>query len=99
MKIKTLETHIANTKLHYICFLLRGELLRQFNTLCVQVGSTTTAHINQFILSLGTFFFLVNELYYLKALQRGMRNPRRLKVKIVASNLIGLNEYLDAFPG
>ena len=51
-------TLTANTKLHYIRMILRGEALRQFYTLCSQVGSKTMAHANQFILVLGPYFFL-----------------------------------------
>ena len=52
----------ANSKLQYICTLLRGEALRQFYTLCYQVGSTTTTHLRQVILGLDTYLFPINVL-------------------------------------
>ena len=32
-------------------------------------------------------------------MRRRMRSPRSLKVSFYAAQLIGLNEYLDVFPG
>ena len=43
----------ASAKLQYICKLLLGEDLCQFDTLGDQVGSTNTKHLNCIILSLG----------------------------------------------
>ena len=47
-------TIASNAKLNYLCTLLCGEAINQYHTLCSQVGSMTTTHLNQFILGLGT---------------------------------------------
>ena len=39
-----------NKKLQYMCTLLRGEALIQFDDFCAQVGSMTLVYLNQFIL-------------------------------------------------
>ena len=50
------------TNINYICTLLRGEVLCQLATLFIEVGSTTTTHLNHIILGLGTYFFPINVL-------------------------------------
>ena len=40
--------------LQYFCKLLHGEVLHMFDSFYAQVGSTTTAHLNRVIMSLGT---------------------------------------------
>ena len=39
-------TLVANTKIQYLCTLINGEYLYQFDALCSQVGSTTMAYLN-----------------------------------------------------
>ena len=34
-----------------------------------------------------------------RVIQRGMRNPSGLKVRCYTARLVGLNEYIAAFPG
>ena len=46
---------VASAKIQYLRMLLRGEALHQLDTLSVEVVSTTVAHLNHIILSLGTF--------------------------------------------
>ena len=48
----------ANAKLQYLCTILSGESLRQFDTFCAQFGSTTMAYLNQAVLGLGMYFYL-----------------------------------------
>ena len=97
MTLEDLRTITANAKIKYLCTLLCGETLHQFDTLCDQVGSTTTTHLNRIILGLGTYFFLVNALSRQKrAMRRGTRKPYELKVRCYAALMIDINEYLDA---
>ena len=44
----------AGAKIQYLCIILRGEALRQLETLHVEVGSTTIENLNIIILGLGT---------------------------------------------
>ena len=44
----------TNVKLQYLCTIINGEALHQFDTFCAQFGNTIMAHLNQFILGLGT---------------------------------------------
>ena len=45
-----------NANIQYLHDLLRGEALRQFDNCFAQVVRTTTAHLNQLILGLVTYF-------------------------------------------
>ena len=47
-------TLASSATLQYLCTLLCGETLRQFDVLCNQVGSTTTTHLIRAILGLDT---------------------------------------------
>ena len=67
--VKNFKTNIedsgtlaANADIQYLCEILRGEVLCQFDTLCAQVGITTISHLNPVILGLGTYFPPVNVL-------------------------------------
>ena len=89
----------ANTKIQYLHTLLCGEAIRHFGTLCDQVGSTPIAHLNRFILGIGTYFPPVNELSKQKrSMHRVTRNMLKLKVIHCVACLICLNEYLAALP-
>ena len=50
MALKAPGTLADNANLQYLCTLLHGELLCQFDTLCAHVIITTTTHLNRFIL-------------------------------------------------
>ena len=72
----------GNTNLHYLRALLFGQELRQFDTLCDQVGNTTMEHLNQLILDLGMYFSPVNQFSKQKhAMRHGISNQRELKVR------------------
>ena len=49
-------------KMQYLCTMVCGEELNQFDTLSNEVGSTTLENLKNIILGLGTYFFLVNAL-------------------------------------
>ena len=57
--LKDLGTLNSIVKLHYMCMLLHGEALHKFDTLCAQVGSINTTHLNRIMLGLSTYFFLL----------------------------------------
>ena len=80
--------------------LLRGEALRQLDTLFVEVGCTTTAHLNHIILGLGAYLFLINVFPKQKRLMHhGMRNTLELKVICYVAFIIEINEYFATLPG
>ena len=47
------------TNIQYIRTLVRGEALRQFDTLSAEVGSDTPENLTSIILGLGAYFFLL----------------------------------------
>ena len=53
MTIEASGTLIVNAKLQYLHRLLRGKTLRQFDTVCFQVGILTPTYLNRVILGLG----------------------------------------------
>ena len=50
MTLADSEALSASVKIQYFCALLRGEALRQLDTLFIEVVSTTTTHLNLIIL-------------------------------------------------
>ena len=83
---------VYNAKLQYINSLLCIEDPCQFDSLCDQVRSTTLAHLNQFILCLGTYFTPVNALSKKKRIMRRvMRKTRGLEVLGYGGDIIDLN--------
>ena len=64
------------------------------------MGSTTIANFKHIILGVGTYFPPINALSNQKrAIFRGMRTPRELKLRRFADHMIDINEYLTVFPG
>ena len=57
--LKDLGTLAARENRQYFHTLLHDETLFKFDTLCDQVESTTTTHLNCIILVLGTYYFPV----------------------------------------
>ena len=47
---------VDNTKIQYLCTLLLGEVLSQFDMLYSEIGSTTSEKLKSIILGLGTYF-------------------------------------------
>ena len=100
MTIKDLGMFTDNLNQQYICKLLHREVLRRFDTLCAQVGSTTITHLKRVILGLGTYSTSINILSKQKRMmRRRMREPRELKVRCYSASLIDLNEYFSDLPG
>ena len=52
--IEALVTLADNANIYYLQTLLHVEALRELKYLCVQIGSKTMTHLNQFMLGLGT---------------------------------------------
>ena len=62
--------------------------------------STTSDHLKSIILGLGIYIFSVNALKKQKrAIQRGMSNPRGLKLRCYSARMIDRNDYLAVLPG
>ena len=90
----------TSAKVQYLCTLVRGEVLCQFETLYDDTESTTPLTVEVIILVLGLYYIPINFLSKKNHTMRlGMRNPRRLKVRRHAVRFIELKEYLDLFPG
>ena len=78
--------------------LICGKYVHEFETICVQIGNTTTMYLSHIILGLGTYFFSFNTLYNKKRAMRHItRNPRELKVRNYALRMVELIEYLAIF--
>ena len=93
----TLETY-ANVQ--YICTLFRGEVLHQFDLLYSDVEGTDTLTVENIILGLDLYPFLVNFLSKQKCeMCHGITKTRGLKVRQYVNNYTDLNEYLASFPG
>ena len=54
MTVKASGALDTSTNILHLCTLLYGKALRQIDTLSIDVGSTTTTHLNCIILGLGT---------------------------------------------
>ena len=93
-------TIIANEDLPYLCTLLCGESICQFDNLCAWFGSMTMAHFNQVILSLGSYFPPLNALSKKNhKMHHIMSNQHKIKVTCYAASMIDINEYLAEFIG
>ena len=92
MMLDSSRTLTESAKIQYIFALLCGKELREFETLCIQIGNMTTTHLNQILLGLGTYFFTSNDLFRQnRAMRHGIRKPRELKVRHYAARMIELN--------
>ena len=93
-------TLATSANIQYLCTLLHGEALRQFDTFFAQVGSANTTHINRTVLGLGIYFFQVGVFpNKTQVICHRMRNPHEFKVRHYAARPIDLSDYLDGFSG
>ena len=89
----------AGSKYQYLCTIVRGEALRQFDSLSADVESAEILNVDYIIRGLAQYFPPVNSLSKQKrAMRRGMKKMRSLTVSRYAARLIDLNEYLASFP-
>ena len=87
-------------KVQYLCTLVCGEVIHQYDLLSTDVDSTQHLTVEAIILGLGAYFSPVNLLLNKKrSVCRGMRNPHGLKVNSYTTHLIDLNKYLGLFLG
>ena len=49
----------SNVNIQYLCTILCGEALCEYGNLCIQVGNTMVMNLNQIVLGLGTYVFLL----------------------------------------
>ena len=85
----TMET---GAKIKYLCTLVRGEELRQFDSLSSDVQGANPLTLETIVLGLDSYFFPVDFLSKKKrAMRRVMRKPCGLKVGIYADRLIDIN--------
>ena len=99
MMIEALVMIIANVNIQYSHNILRGELLCEFYYLCIQIGSMSITHLNQFILDLGTYFNPENVISKkTRMMHHRTRKICKLKVRCYAACTVELNKYLTVFP-
>ena len=85
----------TDAKVQYICTLVRGEALLQFDLLSTDVEGTKPLTVETIILELDLYFYPVNSISKQKhAIRRWTRKPHRLKARLYADRFIDLNEYL-----
>ena len=53
-------TLLAGANIQYLCTIVCGEALLQFDTLSAEVGSTTSENLKSVLFGLGAYFFPVN---------------------------------------
>ena len=93
--IKDFKTGIDGTgntsttvKIQFLRKMLRGEGLRGFDVIAVQVGITNNTHLKQIKEGLLSYFFPFYALKNQKrAMRRAMRKPQALQLKIFAAQL------------
>ena len=99
----TLEDSVAltiSTNIQYLCMILYGKVLRQLDTLSVEMGSKTMTHLSCNVFGLGNYF--INTIVLSKqkcVMHRRIRKPCTLKLRCYADRMVELNEYLTAFTG
>ena len=82
-------------KIQYLCTIVQGKLLHQFDLLTNDVENTETLNVDYYIKSLALYFPPVNSLSKQKrAMRRRTNISRSLKVRRYTVRLIDLNEYL-----
>ena len=92
-------TILSGLKIQYLCTMVHGEALRQFDTFSDEVVINPSKNLKSIILVLGTYVFPVSTISKQKcAIHRGMRNRRSLKIRLYAACMIDINNYLDVFP-
>ena len=99
----TLEESVmlgAYTKVKYLCTLVCGGALCQFDFLSAGVEGTNHLTVETIILGLASYSFPMNSLLEQKCtMRRGMRNPCGLKVRHHAARLVTLTSILLCFLG
>ena len=92
MALKASGILAASVKIQYLCKMLHGELLRQHDMLSVEVGRTTTTHLNRIIWGLGRYYFPINVLSKQKRVVRHrIIKPRKLKLGRYTACMIEIN--------
>ena len=86
--------------IQYLRTLVRGEALRQLDTLYIEVGSTISEHLKLIILSLATYFHSVKALSKQKRVIRlAARKTCGLELIRYVARMIDLNKYSAVFTG
>ena len=94
-------TQEIDAKFHYICTLVHGEELRQFDLFFAHTENTDTSLTVDYLLK-GLALYFLPVIFLLKkkrTMRRCIKKTLSLKVGHYAARLIDLNEYLASFPG
>ena len=90
----------TGAKIQCLGTIFRVEALYQFGLFSSKVECVNPLNVEDIVLGLALYFSPVNSLSNQKRLLcHGMRKPRGLKFRRYAVCLIGINKYLDSFPG
>ena len=90
----------TNAKVQYICKLVCGEVLRQFDLLSDDVENTDTSLTVDYPLKGLAYYFYLRIIFQNKRVQcTYVQKQNRLKVSRYALRLIDLSEYLTSFTG
>ena len=85
-------TMVTGAEIQYICTLVRGEALHQFESLSADTEGTNPLNVEDILSGLASYFFPLNFLVkQIRAMRRRMRNPHSLKFRYGA-HLIDINE-------
>ena len=84
MSLDASKTLKSGAKIQYLCTLVPGEALRQFDTFFAEIGSANPENLTSIILGLYMYFFPVNALSKKNcAVRRVIRKSRGLKAKML----------------
>ena len=89
MTLDALETLTADAKIRYLHMFLRGEVLQEFETICVHFGNTTIMHLNKILLVLCAYFPSIDNLPNKNSVMRhGIKMIHKLKVRHYTAHMI-----------
>ena len=99
MTIRATGTLEIDVMIQYLCKIVHGEELRQFDLLSADVANKGSLNLGYYIQGLALHFPTVNSISKQKrVMRRGIKIQCSLKVRRYTARLIDLNEYLNSFP-
>ena len=93
-------TTTPSGRINYLCMMLCGQALRDFNKLKYQCGGATNNHLKLIQEVLHEYFFPINALYKKKRLmRRTLRKPQSMTLKCFAARLTEINKLPPLLTG
>ena len=107
MLLNNLKTAVDGTgtvtvagKINYLCKILCGEALQEFNELTSHNSGMENSHLKHIQEGLLGYFFPINSLSKKKrVMRRAIRKPWNLPLRRFSAQLTEVNNYLPLFPG